>query len=136
MEHFLRTPSRQPPYPNTYLLLSGGSGPVSLPRALFAISSPLSWLEGPQGSGHPDPDFTVGSHQHNQQPCSRSTSRRNTPCHGFQDSNRKISRPPPRTIWHGIWITAAQNVANSIRNSVRLSAWCWTACRGDTGTIK
>ena len=43
---------------------------------------------GPRGSGHPDPDFRWSLAQHNQQPCSRSTNRRNTPCHGFHDNSR------------------------------------------------
>jgi len=37
---------------------------------------------------------------------------------------------PPRTIWHGTEINAAEKVANSTRNNVRFPA----ACRGDTGT--
>ena len=33
-------------------------------------------------------------------------------------------------------MNAAQYVANSIRNRVRFSAWCFASCRGDTGTSK
>src|SRR5262249_11072942 len=39
-------------------------------------------------------------------------------------------------IWHGIWITVAQNVANSIRNNDLFSASCLAVCRGVTGTSK
>src|SRR3954453_4299657 len=42
MEHFLRSPSRQPPYPNTYLLLSGGSGPRLSPSS--SLRHPVSPL--------------------------------------------------------------------------------------------
>jgi hypothetical protein len=49
----------------------------------------LSRLEGPHGSGHPDPDFEIlVSPQHNQLPCNRSTRRKNTPCHGVHDNSR------------------------------------------------
>src|SRR5450759_4980606 len=45
-------------------------------------------------------------------------------------------RPPLLTTWQGIWIIAAENVANSIRSSDRFSVLCLAACRGDTGSIK
>jgi hypothetical protein len=50
--------------------------PVKHCRAFCFISCPLSWFDGPRGSGHPDPDFRIFSLQHNQQPFSRSTNRR------------------------------------------------------------
>ena len=62
--------------------------PVRHCRAFCSIPCPLSWFDGPRGSGHPDPDFRIFSLQHSQQPCSRSTNRRKAPCHGFHDSNR------------------------------------------------
>jgi hypothetical protein len=64
------------------------STPVVAAPVSLTIADPLSWLEGPRGSGHPDPDFKFPWPQHNQQPCNRSTSRRNIPCHGVHDSNR------------------------------------------------
>ena len=57
--------------------------------------------------------------QHNRRPCNRSTSRRNTPCHGFHDSSRYTIRPAVLAIWQGTWIIATQNVLNSIRSSDR-----------------
>ena len=62
--------------------------PVERCRAFCFISCPLSWFDGPRGSGHPDPDFRIRLLQHNQQPCSRSTNRRKAPCHWFHDNNR------------------------------------------------
>jgi hypothetical protein len=62
--------------------------PVSAPRTHLVIIRPLSRLEGPRGSGHPDPDFKILSPQYNQLPCNRSTSRKNTPCHGVHDNSR------------------------------------------------
>ena len=58
------------------------------PRVVrLTIADLLSALEGPRGSGHPDPDF-VAAPQYNQLPRSRSTSRSSAPCHGFHDSSR------------------------------------------------
>jgi hypothetical protein len=64
------------------------STPVSVGRCYRSVADLLSLLEGPQGSGHPDPDFRELRSQHSRQPCNRSTSRRNTPCHGFQERSR------------------------------------------------
>jgi hypothetical protein len=80
--------SNQVPKFNTYLLLPGGLNPRLDDPLSLTIANPLSWLEGPRGSGHPDPDFRSAVPQHNQQPCNRSTSRRNIPCHGVHDSSR------------------------------------------------
>jgi hypothetical protein len=71
-----------------YLLRSEALTPVPPPQTDFPISYPLSRLEGPHGSGHPDPDFKLPSPQHNQLPCNRSTSRKNVPCQGVQDNRR------------------------------------------------
>src|SRR5512135_1790903 len=43
-------------------------------------------------------------------------------------------RPAVRTIWHGTWINATQNVLNSIRSSDRFSARCLSTHRGCSGT--
>src|SRR4051794_1433332 len=43
-------------------------------------------------------------------------------------------RRPVRTTWHGAWINATQNVENSIRNSDRFSARCFSAHRGCSGS--
>src|SRR5512135_2006291 len=43
-------------------------------------------------------------------------------------------RRPARTTWHGTWVNATQNVENSIRNSDRFSARCFSAHRGCSGT--
>ena len=72
----------------TYLLLPGGLDPGQALPSFCSIPCLLSWFDGPRGSGHPDPDFRVVTAQHNQQPFSRSTSRRKTPCHGFHDNIR------------------------------------------------
>ena len=61
---------------------------VSSLRTHLIIIRPLSRLEGPHGSGHPDPDFKLPSPQHNQLPCNRSTSRKNVPCQGVHDNSR------------------------------------------------
>src|SRR5262249_27110959 len=114
--------------------LPGISTPVAPPLTPLAMPHPLSWLEGPHGSGHPDPDFSRSLLQHNQQPCNRSTNRRNIPSHAFHDSSRSITRLPLRMTWHGIAITAARKVANSIPNSACFSARCSAACRGSSGT--
>jgi hypothetical protein len=58
------------------------------PRTRCTIIRPLSRLEGLHGSGHPDHDFKLPSPQHNQQPCNRSTSRKNVPCQGVHDNSR------------------------------------------------
>jgi hypothetical protein len=62
--------------------------PANLQYTFCSIANPLSWFDGLCGSGHPDPDFGIGSLQHNQQVCNRSTNRKKAPCHGFHDSNR------------------------------------------------
>src|SRR5512135_3378711 len=108
-----------------------GSHPLGLyPSSLHHLSSVRS-LHGPE---HPDPGFRGSYRQHNRAPCSRSTSRRNTPCHGFHDRSRKRTRRLVRTTWHGTWISATQNVENSIRSSDRFSARCRSAHRGCSGT--
>jgi hypothetical protein len=73
--------------PDTYLLPPGGRYPVARPLLPSIIADPLSSLDGPRGSGHPDPD-SFAAPQYNQLPRSRSTSRSNAPCHGFHDSSR------------------------------------------------
>src|SRR3954447_24188395 len=121
---------------DTHLLLSGGLGPGRRADLPLHHRRPLSPLAGPHGSGHPDPDFIAAPGQHNRHTRSRSTSRSNAPCHGFHDSSRKINRPPPRTTSHGSAITAARNVANSIRSQLRRSARCSSACPGSSGSSK
>ncbi len=73
--------------PGTYLLPPGAAAPVARPLLASTIAHPLSSLDGPRGSGHPDPDFFAAP-QYNQHPRSRSTSRSNAPCHGLHDSSR------------------------------------------------
>src|SRR5512135_649547 len=41
-----------------------------------------------------------------------------------------------RTIWHGTWINATQNVVNSIRKSDRFSARYFSAQRPGSGSTK
>ncbi len=65
----------------------GAAAPAARPLVASTIAHPLSSLDGPHGSGHPDPDF-VAALQYNQHPRSRSTSRSNAPCHGLHDSSR------------------------------------------------
>jgi hypothetical protein len=65
----------------------GGAAPVVRPLIPSTIADPLSSLDGPRGSGHPDPDFFAARH-YNQPPRSRSTSRSSAPCHGFHDNSR------------------------------------------------
>jgi len=65
----------------------GGAAPVGLSLIPSTIADPLSSLDGPRGSGHPDPDFCAAP-RYNQPHRSRSTSRSNAPCHGFHDSSR------------------------------------------------
>jgi hypothetical protein len=65
----------------------GAATPVARPIVASLITHPLSSLDGPRGSGHPDPDSFAAS-QYNQLPRSRSTSRSSAPCHGFHDSSR------------------------------------------------
>src|SRR5512135_3369701 len=43
-------------------------------------------------------------------------------------------RPAVRTIWHGTWINATQNVENSIRSNDRFWARCFSAHRGCSGS--
>src|SRR5205823_18449 len=66
--------------------------------------------------------------------CNRSTSLRNTPCHGFHDSNRYTSRRDVRTTWQGTWIIATQNVPNSIRSNDPFSARCFLLHRPFSGS--
>jgi hypothetical protein len=65
----------------------GAAAPVARPLVASTIAGPLSSLDGPRGSGHPDPDF-VAAPQYNQLPRSRSTSLSSAPCHGFHESSR------------------------------------------------
>jgi hypothetical protein len=74
-------------YVYMFLRRSGRRGP-GLHRSLVATAHLRSPLEGPRGSGHPDPDFMLQLGQHSRQPCSRSTNRKKAPCQGFQESNR------------------------------------------------
>src|SRR4051794_14523039 len=90
-------------------------------------------VRSPHGPEHPDSGFGSPPPQHNRRPCSRSTSRRNTPCHGFHDRSRYTIRPAVLTIWHGTWIIATQNVLNSIRSSDRFSARYFSAHRPPSG---
>src|SRR3954464_3440135 len=96
----------------------------------------LSSVRSPCGPEHPDSGFRSPTSQHNRRPCSRSTSLRKTPCHGFHDSNRYTIRREPRTIWQGTWIIATQNVRNSIRSSDRFSARYFSAHRPDSGSTR
>src|SRR5918994_853384 len=79
------------------------------PRLRSAINTPLSSVRRLYGPEHPDSGFESPSVQHNRRPCNRSTSLRNTPCHGFHDSSRYTIRPAVLTTWHGTWIIATQN---------------------------
>ena len=75
----------------TYLLPPGVAAPTA--AAKLSASYPFPFLVGwPTWIGHPDPDFKVVPPQHSQQPCSRSTSRRKAPCHGFHDS-KAVDQP-------------------------------------------
>src|SRR3954447_6614480 len=101
-------------------------------------SSPhrLSSVRRPHGPEHPDSGFRSPITQHNRRPCNRSTNRRNTPCHGFHDSSRYTTRRDVRTIWHGTWIIATQNVLNSIRSSERFSARYFADHRPASGSTR
>src|SRR3954451_15031465 len=95
--------------------------------------SPVRRLHGPE---RPDSGFATPRGQHNRRPCSRSTSLTNAHCHGFHDSNRNTTRRDVRTTWHGTWISATQNVLNSIRNSDRFSARYFSAHRPPSGRTR
>src|SRR3954467_6189828 len=99
----------------TYPLRAGPSPPGSH-RPVLGLSSPhrLSSVRRLHGPEHPDSGFRDQYRQHDRAPCNRSTSLRNTPCHGFHDSNRYTIRPAVLTTWHGTWISATQNVLNSM----------------------
>ena len=113
---------------------AGTPHPVANPFVSLLVAPPPLALGRPTRTGASRPRLQVGGTQYSQQPFSRSTSRRKTPCHGFQDSKRYTRRRPLRTIWQGISIIAARNVLNSIRNSVRFWIRCSRACRGVSGT--
>src|SRR3954447_5941589 len=121
----------------TYPLRAGPLPPGSR-RTVLGLSSPhrLSSVRRPHGPEHPDPGFTSPIDQHNRRPCNRSTSRRNTPCHGFHDSSRYTIRRAPRTTWQGTWIIATQKVLNSIRSSDRFSARYFAAHRPPSGSTR
>src|SRR4051794_31088272 len=104
--------------------LQAGPSPPGSRSPVLGHSSPhrLSSVRRQHGPEHPDPGFRSPNSQHSRRPCSRSTSRRNTPCHGFHDSSRYTTRPAVLTIWHGTWIIATQNVLNSIRSNDRFSS--------------
>ena len=88
------------------------------PSSVSAFSAPFPVLflgRGQHGPEHPDSGFRAAAGSTQPRPCNRSTSRRNTPCHGFHDNSRYTIRRAVRTIWHGTWIIATQNVVNSIR---------------------
>src|SRR3954454_745902 len=107
----------------TYPPPAGPSAPGSHRHILRHSSAHhLSSVRSQHGPEHPDSGFRSPTTQHNRRPCNRSTSLRNTPCHGFHDSNRYTTRPAVFTTWHGTWIIATQNVLNSIRSSERFSA--------------
>src|SRR4051795_3672022 len=119
----------------TYPLRTGPSAPGSYRHVVGHPSRHrLSSVRRPHGPEHPDSGFRSPPVQHDRRPCRRSTSRRNTPCHGFQDSNRYTIRRDVLTTWHGTWIIATQNVLNSIRNSDRFSARCFSAQRPSSGS--
>src|SRR3954447_3577999 len=121
----------------TYPLRAGywspGCAPPELDRSTRHRLSSVRSLHGPE---HPDSGFRSPMTQHNRRPCNRSTSRRNTPCHGFHDSNRYTTRPAVLTTWHGTWIIATQKVLNSIRKSERFSARYFSAHRPCSGSTR
>src|SRR3954463_4742215 len=121
----------------THPLRAGYSSPgCALPELDHSTRHRLSSVRSLHGPEHPDSGFKSPSLQHNRRPCNRSTSRRNTPCHGFHDSNRYTNRPAVRTIWQGTWIIATQNVLNSIRKSERFSARYFSAHRPRSGSTR
>ena len=83
--HSLFFPTSDGPYP----LRAGCSSPGS-PLPDFNRSSPhrLSSVRSPYRPEHPDSGFNSPTSQHNRRPCNRSTSLKNTPCHGFHDKSR------------------------------------------------
>src|SRR4029077_4155955 len=100
-------------------LRAGATHPVVDLFVYLLVAPPPLALGRPPRTGASGPRLQLGPTQYSQQPWSRSTSRRKTLCHGFQDSRRYTRRRPLRTIWQGISIIAARNVPNSIPNSVR-----------------
>src|SRR5918998_3021024 len=118
--------------------LRAGRSPPGSHRPVLGLSSPhrLSSVRRRHGPEHPDSGFESPSSQHNRRPCNRSTSLRNTPCHGFHDSNRYTTRPAVLTIWQGTWIIATQKVLNSIRKSERFSARYFSAHRPVSGSTR
>src|SRR5918998_6542824 len=118
--------------------LRAGRSPPGSHRPALGLSSPhrLSSVRRRHGPEHPDSGFGSPAPQHSRRPCNRSTSLRNTPCHGFHDSNRYTIRPAVFTTWHGTWIIATQNVLNSIRSSERFSARYFSAHRPCSGSTK
>ena len=55
---------------------------------------------------------------------------------GSTTRSRLMIRRLVRTIWHGTWINATQNVLNSIRSSDRFSARYFSAHRPRSGSIR
>src|SRR5947208_993420 len=115
--------------------LRAGPEPPGFTRPDLDRSSPhrLSSVRGLHGPEHPDSGFWSPPVHHNRRPCSRSTRRRKTPCHGFHDSNLNTTRREVLTTWHGTWIIATQNVLNSIRSSDRFSARYFSDHRPPSG---
>src|SRR3954469_5472789 len=121
----------------TYPPRAGPSAPAPPPHVIGHSSRHrLSSVRSQHRPEHPDSGFRSPPVQHNRRPCSRSTSRRNTPCHGSHDSNRYTIRRLVRTIWQGTWIIATQNVLNSIRSSDRFSARYFFAHRPPSGRTR
>src|SRR3954469_5289141 len=121
----------------TYRLRAGSSSPgCTRPDLDRSSHHRLSWVAGQHGPEHPDSGFRVPSGQHDRRPCNRSTNRRNTPCHGFHAKSRYTIRRDVRTIWHGTWIIATQNVLNSIRSSDRFSARYFSSHRPCSGSTR
>src|SRR5512135_459044 len=116
-------------------LRAGPPVPGSEPLSLDCSSHHrLSSVRSPHDIGASTLRLQGGPPAHNRNDCNRSTSRRNTPCHGFHASSRYTIRRLVRTTWHGTWISATQKVLNSIRSSDRFSARCFSAHRGCSGT--
>src|SRR5271165_3088566 len=60
--------------------------PVADPLVSLLVAPPPLALGSPTRTGASGPRLQLRPTQYSQQPLSRSTSRRKTPCHGFQDS--------------------------------------------------
>src|SRR3954463_4765839 len=118
--------------------LRAGPSPPGSHRPVLGHSSPhrLSSVWRPHGPEHPDSGFRSPMTQHNRRPCNRSTRLRNTPCHGFHDSNRYTIGPAVFTIWQGTWIIATQDVLNSLRSSECFSARYFPAHRPPSGRTR